>query len=90
MQVDESAIVGSFLSADAGSNKVVTIAAGETLLVGADAANYSPMIAFATTATIEQATQTLEFTTDAPDPAIVGDTYTPAVSSSAVRICDRQ
>ena len=70
-------------SADVG--KVVHVTVDGALLTGTDAANYAPVITDQVLATIQQASQSLSFTSSPPTPAVVGSTYVPvAVSTMAL------
>ena len=85
VDVDASHLSGAFEDAAAGVDKVVHVTAAGALLTGADAANYAPVISDPVLATIQQATQSLAFTSSPPTPAAVGSTYVPvAVSTMAL------
>lgn len=75
-------ITGTMADADAGTDKTVTVVVAGELLSGDDAANYEATIAETTDVTIARLPQTVEFTSDAPEPAFVGHTYVPAGRSS--------
>ena len=80
-------ISGAMADADAGVDKEVDVSVDGSMLSGDDAANYDPSIAATTLVTIDRLAQTVEFTTDGPDPALVGHTYVPdAESSSALDV----
>ncbi len=78
-----ASVSGEMADADAGVDKEVDIIVDGALLSGGAVANYDPSIADTTSVTIAQIAQTLAFTTNAPDPALVGHTYVPAAESSA-------
>lgn len=83
VRVDATKVSGTFDTADAGTDKVVTIAVSPGWLVGADVTNYTGSAAPEAVASIERSSQALHFTTVAPDHAAVGSTYVPSVVSSA-------
>jgi hypothetical protein len=83
VELDPTALAADLDDPSAGDDRAVTIATVGTLLVGADAANYSVVAPTSATVDIARASQTLSFTSTAPTPLRVGSSYTPVVTSDA-------